>query len=76
MLEILKELAAGRPVNRVKEHSLFVEQHIAVVGNTPWDGMDVFKESQAMVVGSDPEQIVCNVSYTIYSITSSYASIN
>jgi hypothetical protein len=60
-VDIFEVLPADSPVRRVKQDGLLVEKQIGVVGNAyAVKRVNVFKEVEAMLVGADPIQIVCN----------------
>ena len=54
IVHVFEQLTAGRPVNSVEQNTVLVEQEVGVVGHTAWNGMDIFKQSQPVVVGTDP----------------------
>ena len=60
---VFEKLTAGGPVNGVEEDALLIEKQIRVVAHTSRNRVDILKQCQAIVVGADPEQIICNFSY-------------
>ena len=70
VLDVLQQLAAGRPVYGVKQHGLLIEQQVSVVGYTARDGMDIFKQGKAMIVRTDPIQIVRYIAYAVHTVSS------
>ena len=66
--QIFQKLAAGRPVHRVKEHRLFIQQAVGVVAYAPGNGKAVFKQGQAMVVGAHPVEVVRYFTHAIHLI--------
>ena len=75
VLDVFQQLAAGRPVDRVKQHGLLIQQQIRVVGHAARDGMDIFKQSKTMVVCADPIKIVRYIAYAVH-IFSSYFPVS
>ena len=66
--QILKELAADGQVHRVEQDGFFVQQDVGVVAHALGDGVDVFKQSQPPVAGTDPVQIVLNFFDAVHTI--------
>ena len=66
VLQILQQLAAGRPIHRVEEHALLIQQEVGVVGDAPGDGMDIFEQSRPVVVGAHPIQIFRHFAYAVH----------
>ena len=66
VLHILQELAAGRPVHRVEENGLLVQQQVGVVGHPSGDGMDILKEGQPVIVSPHPVEVLGDVSHAIH----------
>ena len=65
---VFEKLTAGGPVNGVEEDALLIEKQIRVVAHTSRNRVDIFKQCQAIVVGADPEQIICNFSYAMHTV--------
>ena len=82
VVKVLKQLAAGGPVDTVEENGLLIQQQVRVVAYALGDGMDIFKQVGAMVVYTNPIEIIGNFTDTIhicYSFpifSSAYASMN
>ena len=78
VLDVLQQLAAGRPVHSVEQHSLLIQQQVSVIGYAARDGMDIFKQGKAVVVRTDPIQIVRYIAYAVHKVSSfsGQASIN
>ena len=69
MGNILKELAADGIVHRVKQHGLFVQQHIAVVRHPARDGKQIFKPAQAAITAANIDKILFDLSGTVHRTT-------
>ena len=78
VLDVLQQLAAGRPVHSVEQNSLLIQQQVSVIGYAARDGMDIFKQGKAMVVRTDPIDIVRYIAYAVHTVSSfsGQASIN
>jgi len=70
VVDVLKELPASRPINRVEKHGFLVKQEIAVVRHATRYRVDVLEQVQPVLVSADPVQIVCNRSDTMHFISS------
>ncbi len=68
VLQILEELGLDRPVHRVEEHRLLIQQQVGVVGHPPGDRVVTFKAGALPVVAADPDQILCHVPHTMHII--------
>jgi len=66
VFQILKELGLHRPVHRVKENRLLVQQQVGVEGHAPGDGVGALKQGVLAVVAADPEQVVGDLSDTVH----------
>ena len=66
---IFEELAADRIIRRIHQHSLFIQQHIAVVGHPARDGKQIFKTAQAAVAAANINQVFGNLSGTVHRTT-------
>ena len=54
IIHVFEQLTAGRPVNGIEQNTVLVEQEVGVIGHTARNGMDIFKQCQSVVVGTDP----------------------
>ena len=68
VLQVLEELVLDRPVHRVEEHRLLIQQQVGVVGHPPGDRVVTFKAGALPVVAADPDQILCHVPHTMHII--------
>ena len=66
VIEIFQQLAAGGPVHRIEQDSLFIRQHISVVRDPTRNRVDVFKEVETVIVRANPEEILCNLAYIVH----------
>ena len=69
-LDVFNELPSHGPVRRVEQDGLFVQQDVGVVADAVVQGMDVFKQGQAVVVGAYPVQVIGNFTDIMHMITS------
>ena len=69
-LHIVNELAAHGPVSGIKQDGLFIQQNIGVIADAVVQGMDILKQGQAVVVGTNPVQIVSDFTVIIHNNTS------
>ena len=65
-LDVGDELAAHRPVGGVEEDGLLVQEHVGVVADAMVQGMDIFKEGQAVLVRAYPVEIVGDLTVVIH----------
>ncbi|MPN44510.1 hypothetical protein SDC9_192075 [bioreactor metagenome] len=70
VLHVFKKLTAAGPVHRVEQSGLFVQQKIGVIGDTSGNGICIFKQGKAVVVGPYPVHILGYISYTIHICSS------
>ena len=66
VLQILHKLGLDRPVHRVKEDGLLVQQQVGIVGHPPGDGMGRLEDRVLAVVGADPDQVVGNFAGAVH----------
>ena len=71
-LYVLDKLPSYSPVCRIEKDCLFVQQYIGIVGHTVIEGMDVFKQGQAPVIGAHPVKVICHFSIVMHMFTSAY----
>ena len=75
VIEVLQQLAARRPVHRIKQHRLLVRQDVRVVRNPARNRVDVLKESQPVIVRTDPVKILRNLAHIIHGKQSSLRAV-
>jgi hypothetical protein len=66
VLQILHKLGLNRPVHRVEEDGLLVQQQVGVVGHPTGDGVGRLKDGVLAVVGADPDQVIGDIAGTIH----------
>ena len=66
ILDILQQLPADRPIHRIEEDALLIQQQVGVVAHTSGNGMNVLKQMEPVIIGSHPVQIFRNIADTIH----------
>ena len=66
VVQVFKKLVGDAAVHRVKQHGLFIQQHVGVIGHASGDRVGAFKQGQAAVVAADPVQVPCNTANTVH----------
>ena len=55
VFDIFQELTAYSPVYCIEEDSRFIQQHVGIIGYALRDGVNIFKQVQAVVIGAYPK---------------------
>ena len=66
VVQVFHELAADGPVHGVEQDGGFVHEQVGVVAHPPGDGVNVFKQMGAVVVGAHPVQVVGDGADTVH----------
>ena len=66
MFQIFDKLVAYRAVHRIKKNCFLIQDHIGVIGNPFRDRINILKQFQASVAGSDPVHILFDFLYAVH----------
>lgn len=69
LFNIVQVLIAIIPVDGIEDRGFFVQQHVGVVGHAAGDGENVFEKGGAVVIGTDPVEIVTDFANVIHKIS-------